>query len=210
MDVNEQIAKVYFEELYGYVVKTNHYFKKRGKKGAGPADIDLILVHPKNGKYGKKAICSVKGWQSYKITLKSIKNRQLFEKEWKISDWQELAAAERFFGSKYFNKILILPPIERKNKKKAIEYCKRKYGIVLLDFSDVLFELIEYLSQENRMYRSFEAESLQTLRMILVNLLQIKENELILQPNILENLQITRENHTTKFKRNRLHINGKK
>ncbi|MCD6115127.1 hypothetical protein J7J74_02480 [bacterium] len=209
MDVNEQIAKAYFEEVCSYVVKTNHYFKKKGKRGgAGPADIDLILIHPQKGykEYGKYAICTVKGWQSYKVSINDIKNQKKFEEEWKIFEKQELEAAKRFFGVDKFSKILILPPINSKHKKEAINYCKKRYNIILLDFSDVLFELIEYLSKDNRMYRSFQTESLQTLRIILVNLLQIKDSVLILQPNILEHLQINKNQNNIEFKSKKLFI----
>src|SRR3990170_2675861 len=78
VEVNEEIAREYFEEVCGYMVRTGFYFKKVGKKregrtkgGAGPADIDLLILHPNPTskrykvfieKFGKRAIVSVKGW----------------------------------------------------------------------------------------------------------------------------------------------------
>ncbi|MBS7633731.1 hypothetical protein KEJ15_09025 [Candidatus Bathyarchaeota archaeon] len=78
VEVNEEIARAYFEEVCGYMVRTGFYFKKvrekragKTKGGAGPADIDLLILHPNPNsekykefieKFGKRAMVSVKGW----------------------------------------------------------------------------------------------------------------------------------------------------
>ena len=73
-EVNEEIAKAYFEEVRGYLTRQDHYFKKESKKphkrgGIGPSDIDLLIMHPsEEGIYGKRAMVSVKGWQRYCLT----------------------------------------------------------------------------------------------------------------------------------------------
>lgn len=198
MNVNEEIAKSYFEEVHGYIVKTNHYFKKIREKGTGPSDIDLVLVHPTSGKFGKRAICSVKGWQSYKIPKKDIFDEEVFREDWNIFEKQETDEGGKIFNSKNFSKILILPPIKTEDKNECIEFCKKKYGIILLDFSDILFELIEHMSEKDRVHRSYDSESLQTLRIVLLNLLQIKDNELILRRKLLEHLNVNRENYELK------------
>lgn len=53
VEVNEEIARAYFEEVCGYMVRTGFYFKKvrekragKTKGGAGPADIDLLILQP--------------------------------------------------------------------------------------------------------------------------------------------------------------------
>ncbi len=190
MDVNEHIAKAYFEEVYSYVVKTNHHFKKKREKGTGPADIDLILIYPKDGKapFGSKAICSVKGWQNYIIKFSEIKNKEIFEKKWKIFEEEELIAAKDFFGDDKFEKILILPPIHKNDKEKAKEYCLRNYKIHLLDFSDILIELMIHLSKSENITRFYDIEALQIIRMILINIIQISKENIEIQSSLLNKL----------------------
>lgn len=202
MDVNEQIAKAYFEEVYGYIVKTNHYFKKVRAKGSGPSDIDLILHHPKDGLFGKNAICSVKGWQSHTIRLKTIKNKSKFEEKWRIFEDQEISAGKKFFGDNAFEKILILPPIYRSEKKDAIEYCKEEYNIRLLNFADILIELIEHLSKQENLNRAYDSESLQTLRMVLINIFRIEDKKIYLQSNVLNKMHLSKDKYEIKFKNN--------
>lgn len=202
MDVNEQIAKAYFEEVHGYMVKTNHYFKKVRDRGSGPSDIDLILHHPKDGAFGKNAICSVKGWQSHTISLKTIKNKSNFEEKWRIFEDQEISAGKEFFGNNDFNKILVLPPIYKSEKKDAIIYCKEEYKIQLLNFSDILIELIEYLSKSKNLKRAYDIEALQILRMVTINVIQIVDEKIYIQSNVLNKMSLSDDNFETSFKNN--------
>jgi len=212
MDVNEQIAKAFFEEVHSYLVKTNHYFKKIRKKGVGPSDIDLVLRYSKDneqGIFGKKAICSVKGWQSFKIKLTDIKDEKKFKKDWKIFEEDELKAAEYFFGDNNFNKVLILPPIDRNEIEDAKKYCMNKYGIILLDFSEVLIDLLRYLASNNNVNRSYDLEVLQTLRIVSINILQIKDKEIQLQNNLIHFLKINKDNFEAKMYNGKIKIKNK-
>ena len=204
MDVNEQIAKAYFEEVHGYMVKTNHYFKKVRDTGSGPADIDLILYHPREGNFGKQAICSVKGWQSQTIRLKAIKDKPTFEENWRIFEDQEISEGERFFGNKDFAKILILPPIHKSEKKEAKKYCEKEYKIQLLDFSDILIELIEHLSNPSNLNRAYDIEALQVLRMVLINIVQIVGEKIYIQSSLVNRMNLSKDNFETEFKNNRV------
>src|SRR5688500_14805612 len=105
MDVNEQIAKAYFEVIHSYIVKTNHPFIKRREKGSGASDIDLVMHYPKGtckSIFGRRAICSVKGWQSHRVSLKEIKDIKKFKNQWKIFESEEIEAAKELFGTDKF------------------------------------------------------------------------------------------------------------
>ncbi|MEM2956465.1 MAG: hypothetical protein QW041_02755 [Candidatus Pacearchaeota archaeon] len=163
-EVNEEIAKAYFEEVCGYFVKTNLYFKKESEKphkrgGVGASDIDLLLLHPTDGKYGKRAMVSVKGWHEYVLNLKNCKNNYKwmhgFEK-------QDLKAVENFFGTKEFNKILVVPRVNEKERWIIEQYGKQNKGIdYIISFPFMLNELFNKFKQSSRYYK--ESEVLQTL-----------------------------------------------
>lgn len=215
-DVNEQIVKAYFEEVYGYVVRTNIYFKKKGKKGgAGPADIDLVMIHPKKGKFEKRVIVTVKGWQGVKIRKGSISDRKKFKNEWKIFQKQEVKAADKFFGKNKYKKILVLPPIKIDDKEYCKELVKKRYDILLMDFSDILFKLMKNLLGENlegekKIWRSFDSEFLQTLRIVLINLFQFSPNQIEINKNFVHWLGWKKtHNINIKFYRNDLVIKNK-
>ncbi|MBI2140294.1 hypothetical protein HYU14_05190 [Candidatus Woesearchaeota archaeon] len=215
MEVNEQIIKAYFEEVHKYVVRTNLYFKKRGKKGgAGPADIDLVMIHPKKGKYGKNVIVTVKGWQGATIRRKDIQNRNTFEKKWKIFQKQELKAADKFFGKNNYKKILILPPIKINDKVYCKKRINKEYKTILMDFPDILFELMDYLSGNNPerkklIGRSFDSEFLQTLRIILINMFCFNRTTIQINKNFIHWLGWKKDhNYVVDYSRNKLVLNN--
>ena len=164
-EVNEEIAKAYFEEVCGYFIKTDLYFKKTSKKehkrgGVGPSDIDLMLLHPQdNGIYGKRAMVSVKGWHGYVLNSTNCKNNQKwmhgFEK-------QDLDAAENCFKTKEFSKILVVPRVNEDERPLVEQYAKKYKGIDhILGFPFMLEKLFKTFEQSSRYYK--ESEVLQTL-----------------------------------------------
>jgi hypothetical protein len=163
-EVNEEIARVYFEEVCGYTAKSDFYFKKKSEKahkrgGVGGSDIDLLLLHPNEGIYGKKAMVSVKGWHNYVLTLKGCKNNPNWTKGF---GKQDLDAAESFFNAKDFNKILVVPRVKEPEKELIEEYVKKTKGIdYVLGFPFMLNELFKKFEQSSRYYK--ESETLQTL-----------------------------------------------
>ena len=79
-----------------------------------------------------------------------------------------------------------------------------KYGIELLDFSDIMIELIKHLSVPKNVKRGYDIEILQTLRMVLINIIQIKDNKIELQGNLVKYLNIDENSMRIKFKNNRV------
>jgi len=161
-EVNEEIARVYFEEL-GYTVRTNLYYKKKSGLGTGPADIDLLILKPQGkGKYGKKAIVSVKGWHSFTFSLRLMKKSgRLFE----MFVPQSIRRAEDFLG-KGFKRILIVAKTPKDKKEKVLIkkwLAKRMKIDFLLEFSEILSELIKR-TDNKRNYPNSEVQ--QTIRLL--------------------------------------------
>jgi len=162
-EVNEEIVRAYFEEFYGYVARSELYFKKKtqrkGKrKGVGPSDIDLVLMHPKKGKFGKRAIVAVKGWQNTVFNIKDIKN---YEKWYGVFDSQEIKKAKEFFSNKKFNKIFVVSKLKKDDILKINEISK-KLGIIILDFPRILKEIWSKIDT-GRNYKN--SEFLQAIRL---------------------------------------------
>jgi len=163
-EVNEEIAKAYFEEICRYFVETDHYFKKSSKKahkrgGTGPSDIDLLLLHPTEGIYGKRAMVSVKGWHGYVLNSENCKKNYKwmhgFEK-------QDLDAAEDRFKSKDFSKILVVPRINEEEREEVERYAKECKGIdYIITFPFMLKEIFDKIGDSSRYYK--ESEVLHTL-----------------------------------------------
>lgn len=175
-DVNEEIVKAYYE-AQGYLVKTNHYYVKKKfsedgeKKGQGPSDIDLMIIHPKTG---DRAIISVKGWHNDVVMKSNI------EKKWKVKDYQKLKideqtieAGKQFFGNKDFRKILALSCIDEKDYSFLKKETEKFYGYdEVLDFPTILRELIDGskekgIEQFNQFKNYRDSEFLQTLRLLI-------------------------------------------
>jgi hypothetical protein len=163
-DVNERIAADYFETL-GYIVKTNEYYVKKGKRGgSGPSDIDLILLHPKSdGKYGKRAIVNVKGWHNYyfiKEELIKDYNKKYWEKL--HFDKQLLKKAREVFGTNNFKKILVVSKLDPASRNYIVEKMPKIHHVEIIDFPMMLETLIKELNP-NKNYG--HSEFLQTIRM---------------------------------------------
>jgi hypothetical protein len=182
VEVNEEIARAYFEEVCGYMVRTGFYYKKfrekrEGKKrgGAGPADIDLLIMHPNPAakqymdfvkKYGKRAMVSVKGWhmepkrrRDLESALEEMDNAcsSLF------ADCQASDSAEAFFGSSDFRKLLVISRLDENFKEKQKEYAKQKYKVEpIIEFQEILEKLMEQARSRARTYFP-ESPILQTI-----------------------------------------------
>ena len=189
-EVNEEIAKAYFEEVCGYLTKSDYCFQKTSKRphkrgGVGPSDIDLLIMHPnEGGLYGKRAMVSVKGWHDYILTKYNCKTKESWTKGF---EKQDLDAAEEFFKTKDFSKILVVPRVEKNNREFIEKYVKTSKGIdCLIDFPFMINEIFKKFKKP-RYYK--ESEVLQTLAVAYRHNIKslIKENEELREK--LENLQ---------------------
>jgi hypothetical protein len=162
-DVNEEIVKAYFEAK-GYIVKTNHYFKKN--KGA--SDIDLVIYHPKTK---DKAIVSVKGWHN-----DSFKNDNIQEgKQWGHLNDEKLGlgkqaeeSAKSFFGDSEFKRILVFSNIQDENYESFRKKVAERFSFdEVIDFPHIIKELIEDPEIGVKTQRNYkDSEFLQTLRLL--------------------------------------------
>ena len=180
--MNEEIAKAYFEEVCGYMVRTGFYFKKvrkqrsgKEKGGAGPADIDLLIMHPNpdsakykafTDRYGAKAMVSVKGWHQEPETHRIAGNAlatidracsSLF------GDPQASKYAKEYFGNDGFRKLLVISRLDTRFKKEQEEHALKRYGASVIEFREVICELLERI--EHRTYFP-ESEILQTIKLM--------------------------------------------
>ncbi len=180
-DVNEEIVKAYYE-AQGYIVKTNHYYVKRkftdGKKiGQGPADIDLIIIHPQTN---DKAIISVKGWHNDVVRKSNIKNwKEKSYMKLKI-DEQTVEAGKEFFGDNNFRKLLVLSCIDKKDYQELRDDLKDFYKYdEVLHFPTLLHDLVEGNKNKNILkvndYKHYrDSEFLQTLRLFVKHYIKSK------------------------------------
>lgn len=178
-EVNEEIAQAYFEEVCGYMVRTDYYFKKfkkrPGKKGgAGPADIDLLIYHPDPtselhkkyvNRFGKKAIVSVSGWHMLpKGSRKKETALGTIDVACKLfSDPQASDVAKGFFGDDAFSKIVVISKLDEKFKDEQKKYAEERYGVnEVIEFKEILNELTEYAQKSGRTWFK-ESSILQTV-----------------------------------------------
>ena len=117
-DVNEEIARQYFEEN-GFLVRTNlrYYINKNGGGPGGLSDIDLVVANMKPVDLGdlpfvlstddlkgiSKASIEVKGWHTERITPKTNNFNRLSH----FIRKEATEAVTNFFGTCKFKKILI-------------------------------------------------------------------------------------------------------
>jgi hypothetical protein len=182
VEVNEEIARAYFEEVCGYMVRTGFYYKKFRKKrvgkkkgGAGPADIDLLIMHPNPAskhysgfvkKYGQRSMVSVKGWhmepkrrRSLQSALEEMDNAcsSLFE------DRQASDSAKAFFGSSDFKRLLVISRLDEIFKDKQRRYVRQEYGVEqIVEFEEMLEKLMAQARSRKRTYFP-ESPILQTI-----------------------------------------------
>ncbi len=174
-DVNEEVVKAYYE-AQGYIVKTNNYYVKKKfseegkKKGQGPSDIDLIIMHPITK---DKAIISVKGWHNDVVRESNIK-KWLGKDNMKLKiDSQTIEAGKSFFGDDNFKKILVLSCIDKENYNELKRELETFYGYdLVLDFPTILNDLIEgnpekKIPRFNDFKHYRDSEFLHTLRLII-------------------------------------------
>jgi len=157
-DVNEEIVANYFE-LNGYMVRRNLSYPLDNKYSPD-SDIDLLIYNPKDPK--DKAIVEIKGWHNQTFTLKSyFKDDSLYN----FVKREALGEAEKFFGDKDFDRILVISELPKNPDKQneIINYVKTRGVNKVLEFKPIL-EFIFKKIVENKNYR--DSESLQTIRLM--------------------------------------------
>jgi len=129
----------------------------------------------------------VKGWQSQLIKYSDITNPSIFQGKWRIFEPAEIAEADRILGAGNYSKIVILPPIHPSDKAKSIRFLNGQ-GIILIDFSDVLCELLRHISIVSNKNRAYNDETLQILRMVAINIISVGQNgELFIERAAIDN-----------------------
>jgi hypothetical protein len=161
-DVNERIVQRYFE-LEGYMVTTNLKYMIRKAKSAGESDIDLAIFkqHPLD-----RAIVEVKGWHTETFSKSYFSCRDQCDYRFRIFHFirpEALKAAETFFKTKKFRKILVVPKLSSKDNEKIRKDLKEKYDIDVLEFYPILKKIID-TTEVNKNYRDNDFQ--QTIRLL--------------------------------------------
>jgi len=180
VEVNEEITRAYFEEVCGYLVRTGYFLKKTCEKresnrkgGAGPADNDLMILHPNPtsvqyrdyvNKYGERAMISVKGWHMLpKRSRKEATAKRTIDEACVsfFGDPQASDTARDFFGGKRFNRVLVLSRLDENLKEIQKKHAKEKYKVyTIIEFQYILKKLLSAVT--NRSYNP-ESQIMQTM-----------------------------------------------
>lgn len=174
-DVNEEIARKYFEDN-GFLVRTNlkYYINTNAGGPGGLSDIDLVAINMKPSDLGSlpfilttndlkgisKASIEVKGWHTERITP----NTNNFSRLLYFTRNEAVNAASDFFNSRDFKKILVISSL-------AINPLAREETIEKLR-SGGIDHVIEFKTIIDSLYESVDikknpgSEILQTVRLI--------------------------------------------
>jgi hypothetical protein len=161
-DVNERIVQRYFE-LEGYMVTTNLKYMIKKQKSAGESDIDLAISreNPLD-----RAIVEVKGWHTETFSKSYFTCRDQKDYRFRVFHFvrpEALKAAQAFFKTKIFRKILVVPRLSLRDKDKIKRYVKEKYDIDILEFYPILKKIVDK-TEVNKNYRDNDFQ--QTIRLL--------------------------------------------
>lgn len=175
-DVNEEIARLFFENR-DFLVRTNVKYWVKGKKGiGGDSDVDLVAVNlhpdcinpPKNFilktddlKGIEYAAIEVKGWHTEAFTPSLIKAApRIFnfirpEADKKIKDVIQTA---------HYKKILVIPTLTKneEKRKEAIKMLSQDGIDHIIEFETIIDDIYKMV-EPNKNYNS---EVLQTMRLL--------------------------------------------
>lgn len=160
-DVNERIVQRYFE-LEGYMVTANiKYMITKGSSGESDIDLAIFRAKPLD-----RAIVEVKGWHTETFSMSYFNSDGRGDYRARMLNFvktEALKAAGEFFHAKDFRRILVVPELSPKQKDKIARMLKEKHGVDVLEFSEVLKEVIAK-TEINKNYRDSEFQ--QTIRLL--------------------------------------------
>lgn len=175
-DVNEEIARLFFENR-DFLVRTNVKYWVKGEKGiGGDSDVDLVAVNlhpdrinpPKNFilktddlKGIEYAAIEVKGWHTEAFTPSLIKTApRIFnfirpEADKKIKEVIQTA---------HYKKILVIPTLTKneEKRKEAIKMLSQKGIDHIIEFETIIDDIYERVEQN----KNYNSEALQTMRLL--------------------------------------------
>jgi len=175
-EVNEEIARLFFEDL-GFFVRTNIPYRiTGGKGGVGNSDIDLLAINsaaPKMNEISEfiltpeliqqipAASIEVKGWHNHSFSQSVINE---FPRIFHFTRREAVETAASVVGNHNFKKILVLSRLPKTTQKRAqsIEIL-RAGGIDHVVEFRVIMEHLSTLAVRNKHYAS---EVMQTLRLV--------------------------------------------
>ena len=173
-DVSIAIVKDFFEEN-NFLIKINRKYIATKKKSQDVEEIDLFVLNakpkkdklldfvikPKNINNISRAIIKIKGWHTESFSPAVLTT---FPKMFKFAEPDVVKLASLFFGTKEFDKILIVPSLAATNRSKdrSIEILKNKGITGVMEFKSIL-QAVTGMVRPNRNY--FESDLLQIIRL---------------------------------------------
>jgi hypothetical protein len=134
LDANEEIVRRYFE-LRGYFVRTNILYQYRADKGMGWSDIDLCVLHPRNG---DAAAIEVKGWHTERITPSYLRE---WPRLFYFTRPEATEAVAALLGRSDFRRVLVVGRLGDRGREEVIAYARER-GVEIMEFAPILARLI--------------------------------------------------------------------
>lgn len=179
-DVNEEVVRLFFEDL-GFFVRSNVEYKVTGATGgSGNSDLDLLVTNRATTGDAKdvgfeltasttqlilNASVEVKGWHGQSFSPSTIR---AWNRIFHFTRPAAIKTAADVLGTSEFRKILVLSRFPKQSKKRTQSVQMLRDGGIdhVLEFGVVMTHLRSVV-KENRNYSS---EVLQTLRLVILYL----------------------------------------
>ena len=132
----ERMVADYFDEVKGYLCKTDLQFLRKSKKGKVRSDIDILAYKPKENRF---LVCEV---ISYTPTTK--RNKETIEKKIDIilgSDMKRFL--KKYYGVEDYDKMLVVWTIPEWLRDRV-----KNVNIDLFSFNDILLHSLLYLKEK--------------------------------------------------------------
>ena len=175
-DVNEEIVRLFFEQL-GFLVRTNvKYYVSKEKGPGGESDIDLIIYNLKPDlsnslesfvltkedlKGIEYAIVECKGWHTEKFRPSLIRDTpRIFN----FVRPEALNKAKVLFNTANFLKILVISSLSpgEPYRQKAISLLRKKGIDHVIEFKTIMKTLVNNIE----LNKNYTSEILQTIRLM--------------------------------------------
>lgn len=164
MDINEEIVRAWLQEQ-GFLVRGRLKFKVRRGKSAGYSDVDLIGYRLRDRKY---VAVDISAWMAETISLAYLKREDYRHRLLKISSPEARAAIREFLGVAHDEQyeVWLVVSFISKNQRKEVEDEFRKHVDRVVEFPEIMKDLIDSVKKEPNKPR--EEESLQTIRALVL------------------------------------------
>ncbi len=166
MDNNEQIVRVWLE-TQGFLVQNRTKYKVSRGSSSGWSDIDLIAYKPSDG---KRVAVDVTAWMTEKIRFSYVSNSAngTYKRLHNITSNEARSAIRQAFGVKSDDEYEIWHIVSfiSDAQRKQVEEEILKYVNRVIEFPDIMKNLVEYIKNNRNVTQ--ESEALHTIRALVL------------------------------------------